>query len=70
VLEAGQLLGFEHCREPGCPVRFSKLLEQLDLLPMHFCAPCDYEIARRLKRVTRSRSAASALSPQKSKDGP
>jgi archaemetzincin len=49
--ETGHLLGLEHCREPGCLMRFSKQLEQLDLLPMHFCAPCEYEIARLRQRV-------------------
>lgn len=52
--EAGHLLGLEHCREPGCLMRFSKQLDQLDLLPMRFCSACEYETARLLKRARES----------------
>jgi len=55
IHEAGHLLGLEHCREPGCLMRFSKQLEQLDLLPMRFCSACEYEIARLLKRAVQNR---------------
>lgn len=53
--ESGHLLGLEHCREPGCLMRFSKQLDQLDLLPMRFCSACEYEIARLLKKTVRNR---------------
>ena len=49
--EAGHLLGLEHCREPGCLMRFSKQLDQLDLLPIRFCSACEYEMARLLRRA-------------------
>ena len=52
--EAGHLLGLEHCREPGCLMRFSKQLDQLDLLPTRFCPACEYEIARLLRRAIRN----------------
>ncbi len=55
IHEAGHLLGLEHCREPGCLMRFSKQLEQLDLLPMRFCPACEYEIARLLKKAIQNR---------------
>lgn len=49
--EIGHVFGLEHCWEAGCLMRFSKQLEQLDQLPLHFCAACEYEVARRLKRM-------------------
>ncbi len=55
IHEAGHLLGLEHCRELGCLMRFSKQLDQLDLLPMRFCSACEYEIARLLKKAVRNR---------------
>ncbi len=55
IHEAGHLLGLEHCREPGCLMRFSKQLDQLDLLPMRFCPACEYEIARLLKKAVHNR---------------
>jgi len=51
IHEAGHLLGLEHCFEVDCLMRFSKQTDQLDLLPMHFCASCQYEADRRLKKV-------------------
>ena len=48
--EAGHLLGLEHCWEIDCLMRFSKHLDQLDRLPMHFCDRCAYEITRRLSQ--------------------
>lgn len=51
VHEVGHVFGLEHCWETGCLMRFSKQLEQLDQLPMHFCSACEYEIARRRKKV-------------------
>ncbi len=55
IHEAGHLLGLEHCREPGCLMRFSKQLEQLDSLPIRFCPACEYEIARLLRKTVRNR---------------
>jgi archaemetzincin len=49
VHEVGHLLGLEHCWEADCLMRFSKQLEQLDRLPLRFCATCEYEISRRLR---------------------
>jgi archaemetzincin len=51
VHEVGHIFGLEHCWETGCLMRFSKQLEQLDKLSLLFCSACEYEIARRLKRM-------------------
>jgi len=48
VHEVGHLLGLQHCWEIDCLMRFSKQLDQLDRLPLHFCTTCEYEISRRL----------------------
>jgi len=55
IHEAGHLLGLGHCREPGCLMRFSKQLEQLDSLPIRFCPACEYEIARLLRKAASNR---------------
>lgn len=51
IHEVGHVFGLEHCWETACLMRFSKQLDQLDQLPMHFCSACEYEIARRRKRL-------------------
>ena len=51
IHEAGHLLGLEHCFEVDCLMRFSKQVDQLDRLPMHFCSSCEYEADRRMKKV-------------------
>ena len=56
IHEVGHLLGLEHCWHTACLMRFSKQLEQLDRLPLHFCSACEYEIARRLKPLFRNRA--------------
>ena len=45
--EAAHALGLEHCREPGCLMRFSAGLDNLDALELHFCPACRVELARR-----------------------
>ncbi len=57
--EIGHVFGLDHCWEAGCLMRFSKQLEQLDQLPLHFCSACEYEIGRRLKRVLRNSNSCS-----------
>ena len=52
--EIGHVFGLEHCWETDCLMRFSKQLDQLDRLPLHFCSACEYEIARRLKWILNS----------------
>jgi archaemetzincin len=47
--ETSHALGLPHCRRPGCLMRFSYGLEQLDLLEIEFCPPCREEF-RRLKK--------------------
>lgn len=54
IHEVGHLIGLEHCRGIDCLMRFSKQLEQLDRLPMHFCSTCEYEIARRIKQMIKN----------------
>ena len=51
IHEMGHIFGLEHCWDAGCLMRFSKQLEQLDQLPLHFCSACEYELARRLTRL-------------------
>ena len=46
VHETAHLLGLAHCRAPGCLMRFSQSLEQLDTLSALFCDQCSYELAR------------------------
>lgn len=45
--ETAHALGVAHCRQPGCLMRFSYGLEQLDLLEIQFCSRCRAEIQRR-----------------------
>jgi archaemetzincin len=45
--ETAHALGVAHCRQPGCLMRFSYGLEQLDLLEIQFCSRCLKEIQRR-----------------------
>ena len=45
--ETAHALGIPHCRRPGCLMRFSYGLEQLDLLEIAFCPGCREEIFRR-----------------------
>lgn len=49
--ETGHLLGIGHCRTPDCLMGFSSTVEKLDALPLRFCGPCEFEIARRLRHV-------------------
>lgn len=38
--ESGHALGLEHCRRPGCLMRFPASLEAVDGLEMGLCKPC------------------------------
>ena len=51
IHETGHLLGLEHCWKTGCLMRFSKQVLQLDQLPLRFCSPCEYEVARRIEEI-------------------
>ncbi len=51
IHEVGHIFGLEHCWESSCLMRFSKQLEQLDQLPLHFCSACEYEVARQRSRL-------------------
>jgi archaemetzincin len=44
--ETAHALGVFHCRRPGCLMRFSFDLVQLDTLEVHFCPDCREKIAR------------------------
>ncbi len=46
VHETAHVLGLSHCHAPGCLMRFSQSLEQLDSLSLLFCDQCSYELAR------------------------
>jgi archaemetzincin len=47
--EVGHLFGLVHCREPDCVMRFSGVVEEVDLKSDDFCTTCRerYEAARR-----------------------
>jgi archaemetzincin len=38
--ELGHLLGLTHCASPDCVMRFSTVVEEVDLKPDAFCATC------------------------------
>ena len=40
VHEAGHLWGAVHCREPGCVMNFSGVVEEIDLKGAQFCDSC------------------------------
>jgi archaemetzincin len=44
--ETAHALGLAHCREPGCLMRFSAGLTNLDALDLHFCRTCRLEMVR------------------------
>lgn len=48
IHEFGHMLGLNHCWELDCLMRFSKQVEQLDMLSIKFCPTCQYEISRSL----------------------
>lgn len=54
IHEVGHLIGLTHCQGIDCLMRFSKQLEQLDRLPIHFCPACEYEISRRVERMVKN----------------
>lgn len=49
--ETGHILGIGHCRSHDCLMAFAASLDRIDSLPLRFCAPCQYEMSRRLKHL-------------------
>jgi archaemetzincin len=47
--ETAHALGVPHCRRPGCLMRFSYGLTQLDALEIQFCPDCREEMFRQAK---------------------
>ena len=64
IHEVGHIFGLEHCWESGCLMCFSKQLEQLDQLPLHFCSACEYEVARQRNRLLNVQGLSSAPEPE------
>lgn len=61
--EAAHALGLEHCRQPGCLMRFSAGLENLDALELHFCPTCRVELARRRQELNAPEAGSSGNRP-------
>lgn len=66
VHETAHLLGLSHCRSPGCLMRFSQSLEQLDTLSALFCDQCSYELARSRKVLEAALERAGEDEPDQS----
>jgi len=56
VHETAHVLGLAHCRAPGCLMRFSQTLEQLDSLNLLFCDQCRFEIRRAVRALEQARA--------------
>ncbi len=47
--ETAHSLGLSHCREPGCLMRFSPGISNVDDLNLHFCPSCQAKVAYQKK---------------------